>query len=177
MEQPADSINLGRLGRTVGLEGGLLFHAAGPVEERLLQAGLQLWVEGLGETLIRDLRSHPRGMVVFLRGVRRLESAKALVNTRVRLERSRLPGDLDQLLLHGGTAGLPVVLADPAGDVPLGTVQETIGSAGHEVLVVATDPAQPAAHATFMLPLNAPYVKLDQTGVRVTDPPAGLLPD
>ena len=161
------------MGRTVGLDGGLLFHASGPAEQALLQAGLQLWVEGTGTTLIRDLRSHPRGTVLFLRGIRRVEVAKALVNAQVLLERSRLPEDLDQLLLSGSTVGLPVTLVTSADPVPLGTVQESIGSPGHEVLVVA----HAGTPGTFMLPLNAPYVKLDVTGVRVTDPPAGLLPD
>jgi ribosomal 30S subunit maturation factor RimM len=166
-------VNLGRLGRTVGLEGGLLFHAAGPTEQELLAVGVFVWIEGLGETMIRDLRSHPRGIVLFLRGIRRVESARPLVNSRVILERSLLPEGLDELSLEGATRGLPVVLTGPAGDRELGTVQDRIGSAGHELLIVA----RPGSRATFMLPLGAPYVSLDQSGVRVTDPPEGLLPD
>jgi ribosomal 30S subunit maturation factor RimM len=173
MDQPADGVHLGRLGRTVGLEGGLLFHAAGPVEADLLEAGTLLWVEGLGETVVRDLRSHPRGIVLFLRGVRRVESARQLVNARVLLERARLPEGLDELSLNEGTTGLPVTLIDPAGNRELGTVQGTAGSPGHELLIVA----RPASRSTFMLPLSAPYVKLDHTGVQVIDPPDGLLPD
>lgn len=173
-EQPADTVLLGRLGRTVGLEGGQLFHAAGPVEADLLEVGLSVWVAGLGMTVIRDLRSHSRGSVLFLRGVRRLEAAKALVNSDMLLDRSRLPADFDLLSLADGASGLPVLLVQD-GELPreLGTVLSVTGNRGHELLVVA--PA--SGGASFMLPLHAPYVTLANDSVRVEDPPAGLLPE
>ncbi len=157
------TLQLGRLGRTIGLGGELLFHANGAAESALLEPGLQLEVEGHGTLTLRVVRRHNRGLAVQFEGVRRVERARELTNAVVSVDRRDLPADLVPTVFTDGLLGLPVLLDG----VRLGTVARVAGASGHEFLTV-----EPGGQ---LLPLNAPYVAVHDDAIELLDPPDGLL--
>lgn len=156
-------IRLGRLGRTIGLDGGLLFHAAGVTEAALLEPGTAVMVEHAGELTIAGARRHNRGTVLHFEGIRRPERARELTNADVSIRASDLPDDFQPTDLEAGLIRLPVLLKSAV----IGHVAQVQGAAGHEYLVL-----EPGGE---LIPLNAPYVQVDPTGITLVDPPDGLL--
>lgn len=162
---PEPRLRLGRLGRAVGLEGGLRFQPDGPAEAELVLEIEEVEVEGVGRVRLREVRAHAGGLLLFLSGVRRVEQARELVNAVVYAP----PGaaaEVDPADFRHGPVGLPV----RADGVPLGVGEEVLGVPGHEVLSVLTPEGK-----RVLLPLTAPYVQVLDDCVEVTDPPAGLL--
>lgn len=157
------TLQLGRLGRTIGLDGGLLFHAAGPAEADLLEPGLTVMAEGHGEQRIRDWRRHNRGIVVFFEGIRRVETARALTNAVLSVSSSSLPADVGVSDLRDGLIGLKVLLDG----TEIGTVRDVAGLTGFEYVTL-----EPGGQ---LIPLNAPYVTVSSTQLELTDPPEGLV--
>jgi|SRR5690625_1640414 len=157
------TLQLGRLGRTVGLEGGLLFHALGPSEAAVLEAGATVTVEGRGELTIRDLRDHGRGQLLFFEGIRRPEPARELTGAVLSVPFSELPDTFVPADFLDALLDLPVFL----GERELGRVLLVAGVAGHEYVELA-----PGGQ---LLPLNAPYVSVGSDRIDLVDPPDGLV--
>lgn len=161
------SIRIGRLGRTVGLDGGLLFRAEGPSEAALVAApdfpGTAVEVEGAGKLIVRAVRSHSRGHVLHFEGVRRVERAQVLVNATLNVASGEVHADFEPSDPSSALEGLPVLLA---GEV-VGTITRIEGARGFEYATL-----EPGGQ---LLPLNAPYVKLAEDAVTLVDPPPGLL--
>lgn len=157
------TLQLGRLGRTIGLDGGLLFHAAGPAEAELLEPGLTVLAEGHKELRIRDWRRHNRGIVVFFEGIRRLETARSLTNSVLSISSAGLPAAVGASDLRDGLIGLPVLLDG----TEVGRVREVAGLAGFEYLEL-----EPGGQ---LIPLNAPYVAVGSDELQLNDPPEGLV--
>lgn len=162
-EHSERTLQLGRIGRTIGLDGGLLFHAAGPAEAELLQPGLQLRTDDGRELSVAALRRHNRGLVIHFAGIRRLEPARELTNRQLHILIEHLPDGFGSSDLVAGLTGLPVRQAG----TELGTVARVEGAAGHEYLVL-----EPGGQ---LLPLHAPYVQVTDAAIELTDPPDGLL--
>lgn len=162
-ENTERTLQLGRIGRTVGLDGGLLFHAAGPAEAELLEAGLRVTDDSGRELTVAAVRRHNRGLVVHFEGIRRLERARELTNLDVAILASELPEGFTAFDLAAGLSGLAVFLEDRE----IGRVAEVSGAAGHEYLLL-----EPGGE---LIPLNAPYVQVHDSGISLTDPPDGLL--
>ena len=160
---PERTLQLGRLGRTVGLDGGLLFHADGNAEAALVAPGLEVLVDGHGPMRIRESRRHNRGIVVHFEGIRRIERAGRLTNAVVSVDAALLPEDVLPVSLTDGLLGLPVLL----GGRTVGTVASVAGASGHEFLTL-----EPGGE---MLPLAAPYVEVAEDRILLVDPPAGLI--
>lgn len=162
-ENTERTLQLGRLGRTIGLDGGLLFHAAGTAEAELLQVGL-IVTAGAGPDLrIAALRRHNRGLVLHFEGIRRVERARELTNADLSVRLADLPEGFTPNDLTSGLIGLPVLLAGNE----IGRVAAVEGAAGHEYLRL-----EPAGQ---LVPLHAPYVQVSAAGVALLDPPEGLL--
>src|SRR5690625_639451 len=156
-------VQLGRLGRVVGLEGGLLFHALGPAEAELAGSLTTLEVEGQGALRIRSARKHGRGTGMFFEGIRRPETARPLTGAAVSVPLQELPDDFVPADFLDVLLGLPVVLAGRE----LGRVLSVCGAAGHEYLEL-----EPGGQ---LVPLNAPYVHVTESLIELVDPPAGLV--
>ena len=162
-ERTERTLQLGRIGRTIGLDGGLLFHAVGPAEADLLQPGLPVSSDRGDRLTVAAVRGHNRGLVIHFEGIRRIERARELTNAELHILVHNLPKGFSSTDLTDGLLGLPV----RQGGADLGTVAQVDGVAGHEFLVL-----EPGGQ---LLPLNAPYVKVTDGGIELTDPPDGLL--
>lgn len=162
-ENTERTLQLGRLGRTIGLDGGLLFHAAGAAEAELLQVGLMVTASGETDLRIAALRRHNRGVVLHFEGIRRVERARELTNADLSVRVADLPEGFTPSDLAAGLIGLPVRLAGNE----IGRVAAVEGAPGHEYLRL-----EPAGQ---LVPLNAPYVQVSTAHVALLDPPEGLL--
>jgi 16S rRNA processing protein RimM len=166
MEPPAGFVLLGRLGKTFGLEGALHFRPLGPAEAEAILDLDKLFVAGLGHTVVREARRHGSGVVVSFPAATSPERAKTLVNAEVYAPRAALPEDDERAHYVDVLRGLPVLL----GGRPFGIVEDVIGVAGAELLVVERPDG-----AEVLLPLRAPYVQASGDSVLVDDPPPGLI--
>jgi ribosomal 30S subunit maturation factor RimM len=162
---PPGAFRVGRLGRTYGLEGAQRLHAAGPREADAVLASTRVWVEGHGELTVRLAKPHAGALLVAFGGVRSPERAQRLVNADVYL----LPADV------------PPDLRDRAVDRLAGAAVHVDGAHAGEVLEVHAGPQLlllvRVAAGERWLPADAPYVRLGDGRVDVTDPPPGLLDD
>lgn len=162
---PEGYLRIGRLGRAVGLEGGLRFQPLGRGEAAALRGLEQVFVEGLGMDRLRGVRTQGRHMVMFLARVRRVEQARPLVHATVWAPRAALP-EAPAAPYRDELVGARVTL-DGA---PYGVVRDVLEAGPQELLVVAADGGGEA-----LVPLRAPYVELGPDGVALVDPPEGLL--
>src|SRR5690554_6311267 len=159
------TLQLGRLGRTIGLDGGLLFHAAGAAEATVLAVGQTVTVEDHGELRVRESRRHNRGLVVHFEGIRRIQRARELTNSVVTIRVNDLPARFQATDLESGLLQLPVSLDG----VVIGKVAAVEGASGFEYLRL-----EPGGQ---LLPLRAPYVQVGEDAIELLDPPDGLLQD
>ena len=160
---------LGTLGKTFQLAGGLRFYALGDAEAAAIKELKRVFIEGFGERAIIRVRPVGSQLVVYLVGSSDPQSAQPLVNADVYAAKDALPETpahyLDLLL------DLPVVVD---GEL-LGVVVEVVPAGseiGQDVLIVA---AGERGEREVLIPLQADYVTLSESGVTLTDPPEGLL--
>lgn len=161
---------LGKLGRAYQLAGGVRFYPVGPVEAEALAALDEVFVEGLGPSKLREVRVHAGVPVLYLARVRTRDQARAVANAGVYADPELLPEPDEDAFYVDDLLGLPVALAREDGaPEPLGEVADVLSTAGHDVLVVR------GPRGEHLIPLDAPYVEIDDEGVRVVDPPEGLV--
>ena len=166
MNAPEGYVLLGTLGRTFQLEGGLRFYALGDAEAAAIRELKRVFLEGFGERTVTRVRPVGSQLVVYFAGSSDPQSAQPLVNAEVYAAKDALPEApthyLDLLI------DLPVFV----GSEPLGVVIEVVPAGseiGQDVLIVDTGERE------VLIPLQADYVILSETGVTITDPPEGLL--
>lgn len=162
---PEGYVLLGRLGKTFQLEGGLRFRAVGDAEEAALEALTSVFVAGLGERALKGLRVVSGQTVLYLAGVTSVETAKGLVNREVFAPREALPEPDEGEFYLDDLIGLPVSVDGAS----FGVVADVFEAGAQDVLVVEHDGQE------FLVPLQAPYVEVEDERVAVTDPPEGLL--
>ncbi len=162
---PEGYVFLGRLGKTFGLEGGIRFRAVGEAEETALKRLESLFVVGLGEKRLKELRMVSGQPVVYLAGAVTVESVKALVNSEVFAPREALPEPEEGEFYIDDLIGLPVTVDGS----PFGKVKDIFEAGLQDVLVVEHDERE------FLVPLQADYVELEEESVTITNPPEGLL--
>ncbi len=163
---PEDYVLLGTLGRTFQLEGGLRFYALGDAEAAAIRELKRVFIENFGERAVARVRPVGSQLVIYFVGSSDPQGAQPLVNADVYAAKNALPETpkhyLDLLL------DLPVFVDGE----PFGEVAQVIPAGseiGQDVLVVETGERE------VLVPLQADYVTLTETGVTITDPPAGLL--
>ena len=166
MNAPEGYVLLGTLGRTFQLEGGLRFYALGDAEAAAIRELKRVFIEGFGERAVIRVRPVGAQLVVYFAGSSDPQSVQPLVNAEVYAAKDALPEVpthyLDLLI------DLPVFV----GSEPLGEVIEVVPAGseiGQDVLIVDTGERE------VLIPLQADYVTLSETGVTITDPPEGLL--
>ncbi len=192
---------VGRLGRAYQLEGGihLRLEDAGRAAtvkaalETTLQSGGELFVVGYGAATLREVRFQGSVPVLYLRGVRDRDAARALTGSELYLTegclaKEYLAGASDDRGAGASAAPTAGAEAPALEDLPgaevrlqgraLGRVREVRASGPNPLLVVD------AGAGELLLPLNAPYVRpgylRTEPGtltpvVTLEDPPAGLL--
>lgn len=185
-EAPAGYVRLGRLGRTFQLEGALRLHldeavsydgqfGEAPVAVRAIRAAQQLFVVGMGNARVRQLQEAGAGMLLLLEGVRDRTAAQRLVNASVWVDPLKLPAELAAELAAEVAAGsgeerlvgLPVLLD--------GRRVGQVGSARLDSPNPVVEAVMDGSGSRSLLPLQAPYVRLTDKGVELTQPPDGLL--
>jgi 16S rRNA processing protein RimM len=165
MKIPDNYIQLGRLGKTFQLQGGLRFYGLGEAEEEALFSLKRVFLRGVGETDIREVREVAGGIVVYLTKALTVEAAKLLTNLEVYAPKDALPKTEDDNLYLDEIIGLNVYLDGE----PFGTVKEIQEAGLQDLLVIETNRRE------VVLPFPAPYVRVEEDGVWLEDVPEGLL--
>lgn len=166
-EAPPDAILLGSIGRSYGLRGEVRFRPRAPRAAALLAELEEVHVEGLGLCRVESVRAHGNDWLLSLARVRDVTRARRLAHARVWAAAAALP---------------PEARGDPALSDPTGRPVLRDGAPWGEVAGVEGTPAQPVLRVRGpagerLLPLAAPYVRVDEEAVHVTDAPPGLLED
>jgi 16S rRNA processing protein RimM len=174
---PPDLVEIGRVERARGLDGGLLVSLHGEDPASLLAAAEVSLQGDPGCIPFRVLRAQDRGSArsgrarveLQLAGLASRELAREWTGARVSIARSALPELAEGEYYAHDLVGLEVRGADGR---RLGRVQEIWPTPGHDVLVVATS-AEP-----FLIPAVEPVLqRVDlEAGELWIDPPAGLVP-
>lgn len=165
---PPNYVHIGRCGRAFQVSGAFRLQLDAPAED-FLAVGTELFITGLGKCVIRELKHATGRLTIAVSGVRNRTQATGLLHEQVYLnadslsddERDELETTDDDVFLN-----LPVMLNGEA----VGTITETHFSEAYDYIGVTLTSGK-----TVLLPLEAPYITLDETGLHVTDPPAGLL--
>lgn len=169
---PPEFHYLGKLGKAFQLAGGVRFYPVGPVEADAVASLSEVFVEGLGTAHLREIRIQAGVPVLYFTRIRNRDQARAIVNAGVYADPEHLPDVEDDAFYVDDLIGLAVAHRGPTGPgAPLGEVVDVLSSGGHDVLVVR------GATGEYLVPMNAPYVDIDEHGVHLVDPPEGLLDD
>ncbi len=156
-------LQLGKLGKTFQLAGGLRFYPLGQAEAEAIFSLPYIYIEGLGKSEIRDVKEQGSDIILFLTSALSIEKAKTLVNRLVYAPTELLPETeafyLDDLI------GLDVYLEGKK----IGEIESIVEAGMQDILTIETP------SGTFMVPLQAPYVDLAEDGLYLSDLPDGLI--
>ncbi|KIX84533.1 ribosome maturation factor RimM [Thermus filiformis] len=158
-------VEIGRLGSPYALAGGLKFRG----EEVILHLE-RVYIEGQGFRAIRDVFRAGSDWVVQLLGVTSREMAEALVGLRVYALEEELPPLEEGRFYYFRLIGLPVYV----GEALLGRVVDVLDTGAQDVLVVEGEGPRLRDRAPRLIPLQAPYVRVEEGSVWV-EPIEGLL--
>ncbi|MGL4611450.1 MAG: ribosome maturation factor RimM [Trueperaceae bacterium] len=165
MKIPDNYIQLGRLGKTFQLQGGLRFYGLGEAEEEALLSLKRVFVRGVGEADIREVRELGGGLVVYLTKALTVEAAKRLTNLEVYAPRASLSETEDDNLYLDEVVGLEVWLDGQS----FGTVKEIREAGLQDLLLIKSKQGE------VILPFPSPYVRVEEDGVYLENVPEGLL--
>lgn len=161
----APLVELGVLGKTFQLAGGLRFYPHGEAEAEAILALSEVVLEGLGPCRVRQVREVGGGIVLYLSRALSREAARSLVNRAVFAPASALPEPEEGAVYADELIGLPVLLDGK----PYGEVLELREAGLQDLLVVLRDGRE------LLVPLQAPYVVVTDDEVRLENLPEGLL--
>lgn len=162
---PEDFIQLGTLGKTFQLEGGLRFYPLGEAEADAIFTLTSVWLAGVGVVDLRRVRTVGQGIIVYLARALSVEAAKAFVNKDLYAAAAALPTPEEGDIYVDELIDLPVYVDGAA----YGKVKEVLEAGLQDLLVVRTRSGE------VMVPLQAPYVEVTDDAVYLEDVPEGLL--
>ncbi len=165
MKVPDNYIQLGRLGKTFQLQGGLRFYALGDAEEAAVLGLKRVFLRGLGESDIREVREMAGHIIVYFSRALTVETARQLVNREVYAAKDALPESEDDNLYLDELIGLTVYLDNQ----PFGKVTEIQSAGLQDLLIIKVN------NKEIVLPFPAPYVRVEEDGVWLENVPEGLL--
>jgi 16S rRNA processing protein RimM len=165
MKIPDNHIQLGRLGKTFQLQGGLRFYGLGEAEEEAIFELKRVFLRGLGESDIRNVREMAGHIIIYFTRALTVEAAKQLVNAEVYAAKDALPETEDDNLYLDEVIGLDVWLNNE----PFGKVKEIQSAGLQDLLIIKTKTSE------VVLPFPAPYVRVEEDGVWLENVPEGLL--
>ncbi len=155
-------IRLGVLGRPYGLKGGIRLKTEADPE--VLAALERVYLEGKGFRALERLEFVGGEPVLYLLGVRGRSAAEALVGTPVYAEAEALPELPEGTYYYHELIGLPVFLEGK----PFGEVADVREAGPQDLLVVRRGLRE------YLVPLQAPYVEVQEKGIFLVAPPEGL---
>ncbi|MER3479751.1 MAG: 16S rRNA processing protein RimM [Meiothermus sp.] len=159
-------VEVGRIGPPYALEGGLKFRG-------------EPWVEGLPRVYLQDLGYRAieeaywvgEELILHLGGVKDRTAAQALVGRLVYADEGDLPGLEEGSYYYYQLIGRPVFVDGQ----PFGQVAEVQEAGAQDLLVIKPGGTSlRAASRTYLVPLQAPYVVVQDEGVYIEAIP-GLL--
>lgn len=160
---------LGRLGKTFQLVGALRFRPESDAALAALEELDAVFVSGVGRLRVRGLEHTRSGTLVYLEGVRDRTAAQTLVNAEVHADADQLPDELAAALRAGDEASRLEGMRVSLGSEVIGVVKAAHFGPNDYVEIDL------ASGGIALIPLNAPYVESSGDGIRLVDPPAGLL--
>lgn len=158
-------MQLGTLGKTFQLKGGLRFYALGDAEAEAILSVEDVFIEGVGESRVREAKEMGQGIIVHLSAALSVEKAKMLVNRALYAAPDALPEPEDDAIYIDVLIDQPVFLDGE----PYGEVLEVLDADMQDVLKIKVGTNE------VMIPLQAPYVEITDDGVYLVDVPQGLL--
>lgn len=161
---PEGYTELGKLGKTFQLSGGVRFYPLGEAEAEAIFGLQQVFLSEVGLSDIRQARDVGGTIILYFARALTVEAAKLLVNQVVYAPEGAIPREDDTLYVDE-LIGLSVFLEG----APIGEVTDIIDANLQDVLLVQTESGE------VMVPLQAPYVEVTEDGVYLSDVPEGLL--
>ena len=169
---PAGWVRLARLGRPFQVRGSLKAEPVSPSAATALRALASalgpVWVDGHGDTRLREARTVGAGLVLAVQGIYSPERARPLTNAHVWADPAWLPepepDDDPDAVDVARLEGAPVRLEG----APYGRVAHVLLGAQDLLAIDGPDGAR-------LVPWAAPYVAWDGTTVDLVDVPPGLL--
>ncbi len=165
-EDTSKRVEIGRLGKPYGLEGDLKFRGE-PVIEELEK----VYLEGLGYRLLEEIYSLNNETVIHLSGVDSRDEAERVSTLRVYADESELPELEAGAHYYFQLIGKPVFVDGQ----PFGEVADIEDAGAQDLLVIRqSGTSLRAQNKTHLVPLQAPYVRLEASGIYI-EPIPGLL--
>ncbi|MGQ9510560.1 MAG: ribosome maturation factor RimM [Thermaceae bacterium] len=158
-------VEIGRLGSPYALAGGVRFRG----EEVILKLD-RVYLEGHGFRAIQDVFWVGSELVVQFAGVKDRGMAEALVGLRVYVLEEELPPLEEGRFYYFRLLGLPVQV----GEALLGRVVDILDTGAQDVLVVEGEGPRLRDQTRRLIPLQAPYVQVEEDRILV-EPIPGLL--
>mgnify|MGYP001091936284 CR=1 FL=1 len=158
-------IEIGRIGKPYGMEGGLKFRG-----ETVIFDLERVYLEGLGYRAIDGIEELGGGMVLYLSGLQSREEAERLAGLRVYADQNDLPELLEGQYYYFELIGRPVFVDGQ----PFGEVVDVEDGAQERLIIKASGASLRAQSKTYMVPFQAPYVKVEADGIYIEAIP-GLL--
>lgn len=157
-------VEIGRFGAPFALKGGLKFRG-----EPVLLHLERVYVEGHGFRAVEDLYRVGEELVVHLAGVSSRELAEALVGLRVYASVEDLPPLEEGRYYYFALMGLPVYV----GGKQVGEVVDILDAGAQDVLVIRGVGERLRDQTERLVPLQAPYVRVEGEAIHV-EPIPGL---
>ncbi len=157
-------MEIGRFGAPFALKGGLKFRG-----EPVLLHLERVYVEGHGFRAVEDLYRVGEELVVHLAGVSSRELAEALVGLRVYASVEDLPPLEEGRYYYFALIGLPVYV----GGKQVGEVVDILDAGAQDVLVIRGVGERLRDQTERLVPLQAPYVRVEGEAIHV-EPIPGL---
>lgn len=158
-------IEIGRIGKAYGMAGGLKFRG-----EPVIFDLERIYLEGLGYRTIEEIEEHSGEIVLFLTGVEGRQEAEQLVGLRVYADQADLPPLEEGEYYYFELIGRPVFVDGQ----PFGEVVDVEDGAQERLIIKARGASLRAQSKTYMVPFQAPYVKVEADGIYIESIP-GLL--
>lgn len=153
-----DKVEIGRIGKPYGMEGGVKFRG-----ETLIFDLEKIYLEGLGYRAIDNVEELNNEIVLYLNGVESREDAERLAGLSVSANREDLPTLEDGEYYYFELIGRPVFVDGK----PFGEVAEVQDGVQDLLVIKAKGTSLRAQSKTYMVPLQAPYVKLEGNEVHI----------
>lgn len=166
MPENAKRVEIGRLGKPYGLEGDLKFRG-----EPVIEALDRVYLEGLGYRLVEAIYALNNETVIHLSGIDDRDAAEQVASLRVYADSSELPELKEGAYYYFQLIGKPVLVDGK----PYGEVADIQDAGAQDLLVIRqSGTSLRAQHKTHLVPLQAPYVRLEEGSIHI-EPIPGLL--
>lgn len=151
-------IEIGRIGKSYGMDGGLKFRG-----EALVFNLEKVYLEGLGCWAIEAVEENNNEIVLYLSGVQNQQQALRLAGLRVYIDQDDLPVLEEGEYYYFELIGRPVFVDGQ----PFGEVVEVEDGVQDLLIIKARGSSLRAQSKTYMIPLQAPYVRIGADGIHI----------